>query len=415
MSGIANYGVHCCVERYTGVCVVINILTVFGTRPEAIKMAPILKHLQSRAQINSKLCITEQHQEMLFPVLELFHLTPDYNLHVMCRGQSLSQLTAKIILRLDEVLQIEKPDIMLVHGDTTTCFAAALSAFYHAIPVAHVEAGLRSHDLLAPWPEEANRKLTTSLAAIHFAPTRQARMNLLHEGVSGGQIHVTGNTVIDSLLDVAGYLDSHLDVKEKIQRQFSFLCPDRKVILVTGHRRENFGQGFQQICIALQEIARRFSDVDIVYPVHLNPSVQAPVTSYLAGIANIHLIEPVDYLPFVHLMQNAYLILTDSGGIQEEAPSLGKPVLVMRDNTERPEAINAGTACLVGTTISTIIENVEWLLTNKIAYQRMSQAQNPYGDGKASHRIVSVLEQCLMKQNEVCGDAAEREDLEEFV
>ena len=369
----------------------IKTLCIFGTRPEAIKMVPIIKKLEADPRFSSKLCLTGQHQQMVDSVLNLFQILPDFNLHVMTENQDLSQLTAKILTGLANVFKEYRPDLVLVHGDTTTTLAASISAYYHRIPVAHVEAGLRTGDINSPWPEEANRKLAGALASLHFAPTTGSRRNLLNEGTAPELIHVTGNTVIDALHDMIHKIDTQADLGHQLAQQFPFLTPTRKVILVTGHRRENFGQGFAQICQALANIACQFPDVDIIYPVHLNPSVQQPVKSLLADINNIYLIDPVDYLPFVYLMKHAYLILTDSGGIQEEAPSLGKPVLVMRDKTERPEALEAGTVKLVGTDVEKIVSNVALLLTNDQLYQKISYAQNPYGDGKASERIVNVL------------------------
>ncbi len=369
----------------------INTLCIFGTRPEAIKMAPIIKQLESDARFNSKLCVTGQHQQMLDSVLNLYQILPDFNLHVMTKNQDLGHLTANILTGLADVFKQYKPDLVLVHGDTTTTLAASISAYYHRIPVAHVEAGLRTGDINLPWPEEANRKLVGALATLHFAPTNGSRQNLLREGVAPENIHVTGNTVIDALYDMIHKIEKHPDLNHTLAQQFDFLSPARKVILVTGHRRESFGDGFERICQALAIIARQFPHVDIVYPVHLNPRVQQPVKARLSGIDNIYLIEPVDYLPFVYLMKSAYLILTDSGGIQEEAPSLGKPLLVMRDKTERPEALEAGTVQLVGTDVEKIVSHVALLLTDKQLYQRMSNARHPYGDGEASARIVAHI------------------------
>ena len=315
----------------------------------------------------------------------------DFNLHVMTENQDLSQLTAKLLIGLADVFKQYKPDLVLVHGDTTTTLASSLSAYYHHIRIAHVEAGLRTWNINSPWPEEANRKLTGALSSLHFAPTPLSRTNLLREGFAPETIHVTGNTVIDALQSIVDKIDSCPQLLEAMAQKFAFLNPARKIILVTGHRRENFGHGFERICEALAILAGQFPDVDIVYPVHLNPSVLKPVNELLKDISNIYLISPVDYLPFVYLMKIAYLILTDSGGIQEEAPSLGKPVLVMRDNTERPEALDAGTVLLVGTDVDKIVSQVAELLSNKQRYQQMSQAQNPYGDGKSSERIVQVI------------------------
>lgn len=369
----------------------VNTLCVFGTRPEAIKMAPVIRRLAQDPRFNSQICVTGQHQEMILPILELFHITPDYQLSVMMTNQDLSQLTAKILLGLTDVFKKAQPHCVLVHGDTTSTFVAALTAYYHHIPVVHVEAGLRTGDLYAPWPEEANRKLAGCLTDVHFAPTYLSRQNLLNENVRDDAIFVTGNTVIDSLFETVDYIQRHPKVQKTLGDAFPYLNPLRKMILVTGHRRENFGQGFKEICEALSQMAQRFPEVDILYPVHLNPNVQQPVKQYLQGYDNIFLIEPVDYLSFVYLMQSSYLIITDSGGIQEEAPSLGKPVLVMREKTERPEALEAGTVMLVGTQIEKIVNCVAHLLEDKAHYQKMSEAINPYGDGKAAQRIVDVL------------------------
>lgn len=369
----------------------LKILCVFGTRPEAIKMAPLSLALSDNHFFDAKVCVTGQHREMLDQVLELFNIVPDFDLDIMRTGQDLSDVTAGILQGMKGVFGKFRPDIVLVHGDTATTFATTLAAYYQQIPVAHVEAGLRTGNLYSPWPEEANRKLTGALAAIHFAPTETSRQNLLHEGVDPAAIHVTGNTVIDALLDVVAKLESTEVLQKQFREQFAFLGEGKRVILVTGHRRESFGDGFERICQALAETAKAFPDVEIVYPVHLNPNVREPVNRLLAGIENIHLIEPLDYLPFVYLMNRAYLILTDSGGIQEEAPSLGKPVLVMRDTTERPEAVEAGTVKLVGTEVEAINSNLHALLTDPQAYQRMSFAHNPYGDGKACARIIEGL------------------------
>ncbi len=368
-----------------------KILTVFGTRPEAIKMAPLVQTLAADNHFEGKVCVTAQHREMLDQVLKLFEIKPDYDLNIMKPGQNLYEVTANILTGLKSVLEDFSPDIVLVHGDTATTFATALAAYYQQIPVGHVEAGLRTGDIYSPWPEEANRKLTGALAALHFTPTETSRHNLLKEGVDSEAVQVTGNTVIDALLQVVAKLDQDQSLQTAFQKQFDFLLPDRKLILVTGHRRESFGGGFERICQALAQTAKTFPDVDIVYPVHLNPNVREPVNRLLADIDNIHLIEPLDYLPFVYLMNRAYIILTDSGGIQEEAPSLGKPVLVMRDTTERPEAVEAGTVKLVGTEIEVITHNLHNLLTDSNAYKKMSFAHNPYGDGKACERILNTL------------------------
>ncbi|MFJ4397096.1 non-hydrolyzing UDP-N-acetylglucosamine 2-epimerase [Pseudomonas sp. NPDC089396] len=368
----------------------LKVLSVFGTRPEAIKMASLALGLQADARFESKICVTGQHRQMLDQVLELFELTPDYDLKIMKPGQDLTDVTVAILQGLKAVLAEFKPDIVLVHGDTATTFATSLAAYYQQIPVGHVEAGLRTGNLYSPWPEEANRKLTGALSQLHFAPTSQSQANLLAEGVAGESIHVTGNTVIDALLEVTRKLQRP-DLAKAFAEEFSYLDPSRRLVLVTGHRRESFGDGFERICKALVQIAQDCADVEIVYPVHLNPNVREPVNRLLKGVQNIHLIEPLDYLPFVYLMNRSYLILTDSGGVQEEAPSLGKPVLVMRDTTERPEAVQAGTVRLVGTDLQAIISNVEELLGDDTAYQRMSVAHNPYGDGQACARIIEVL------------------------
>ncbi|ACR02368.1 non-hydrolyzing UDP-N-acetylglucosamine 2-epimerase [Thauera aminoaromatica] len=369
----------------------MKVLTVFGTRPEAIKMAPLAISLAEDPRFDAKVCVTAQHREMLDQVLQLFRIQPDFDLNIMRPGQDLTDVTTAVLQGLKGVLSSFKPDIVLVHGDTTTTFSTTLAAYYHQIPVAHVEAGLRTGNLYSPWPEEANRKLTAALAEVHFAPTDTSRQNLLREGIPPDHIIVTGNTVIDALLDVSRRLDTDPGLRAEAASPTSSLTASGRVILVTGHRRESFGGGFERICQALVKIARDHPDVSIIYPVHLNPNVRGPVNRLLTGIENIHLIEPLDYLPFVHLMKKAYLILTDSGGIQEEAPSLGKPVLVMRDTTERPEAITAGTVRLVGTDTNTIVEEIRSLLDDKAAYRSMSRAHNPYGDGKACQRILETL------------------------
>lgn len=369
----------------------IKTLCVFGTRPEAIKMAPLVLSLAADQRFDSKVCVTGQHRQMLDQVLDLFELQPDFDLSVMKPGQDLTGVTAAILTGMKDVLAACKPDVVLVHGDTATTFAASLAAYYQQIPVAHVEAGLRTGNLYSPWPEEANRKLTGALATLHFAPTENSKANLLREGVDPASIHVTGNTVIDALLEVIERLDKDVELGKQAAAPTAFLNRARKLILVTGHRRESFGGGFERICQALLETAKQHPDVDIVYPVHLNPQVQEPVNRLLAGVDNIHLIEPLDYLPFVYLMSQAHIILTDSGGIQEEAPSLGKPVLVMRDTTERPEAVSAGTVKLVGTDVAKIVQELDILLTDKSAYQSMSFAHNPYGDGKACQQIAKTL------------------------
>ncbi len=369
-----------------------KVLTIIGTRPEAIKMAPVIAELNQRKTFDSKLCVTAQHREMLDQVLDLFSLEPDFDLNLMSNKQSLEGLTANILLGLSKVFKEWRPDIVLVHGDTTTTFAATLAAFYQQIPVAHVEAGLRTGNLYSPWPEEANRKLTSVLTAVHFAPTPKAASNLLEEGVPQDAIHIVGNTVIDALLGVSQRLAETDTLTVQMQERFQFLKDDSRLLLVTGHRRENFGEGFLQICQALKELSINNPDLQVVYPVHLNPNVHGPVTETLGDCPGIHLIPPLEYMQFIYLMGRADIILTDSGGIQEEAPSLGKPVLVMRDTTERPEAVEAGTVKLVGTDTHSIVSSVEQLLSDSTRYQEMSIARNPYGDGKSSGRIGDVLE-----------------------
>jgi UDP-N-acetylglucosamine 2-epimerase (non-hydrolysing) len=368
-----------------------KILSVFGTRPEAIKMAPIVKELHNDNRFISKVCVTGQHREMLDQVLKLFNILPDYDLNIMKAGQSLNEITHKILLGLEPVLEKFSPDIVLVHGDTTTTIAASLSAYYKKIKIGHIEAGLRTGSILSPWPEEGNRRLTSVLTNYHFAPTKQAKQNLLSENVNERDIVVTGNTVIDALLSVKHILDNDKSLLSNIKESFQYLDQNKKIILITGHRRESFGDGFYNICGAIKEIAEKNKNVQIVYPVHLNPNVQKPVKDILGNIDNIFLIDPQEYLPFFYLMSISYIILTDSGGIQEEAPSLGKPVLVMRDTTERPEALKAGTVKLVGTNKKLIVEEVNLLLNNFSEYERMSKSHNPYGDGSASCRILEHL------------------------
>ncbi|WP_457981108.1 UDP-N-acetylglucosamine 2-epimerase (non-hydrolyzing) [Ectopseudomonas composti] len=369
----------------------MKTLCVFGTRPEAIKMAPLHIALAADERFEARLCVTGQHREMLDQVLDLFAIKPDFDLNIMKPGQDLTDTTTAILQGMKSVLNDYRPDIVLVHGDTATTFAATLAAYYQKIPVAHVEAGLRTGNIYSPWPEEANRKLTGALAALHFAPTETSRENLLREGVEPSRIWVTGNTVIDALLDVVNRLGEDDALRVKAAEPAAFLDSKRRLILVTGHRRESFGGGFDRICHALREVAQAHQDIDIVYPVHLNPNVREPVQRLLNNIENVYLIEPLDYLPFVYFMSRAHIILTDSGGIQEEAPSLGKPVLVMRDNTERPEAVAAGTVKLVGTDVSSIVKELGRLLVDDSAYQAMSVAHNPYGDGRACNRIIEGL------------------------
>ncbi|MEZ8882913.1 non-hydrolyzing UDP-N-acetylglucosamine 2-epimerase [Vibrio sp. 10N.222.54.F6] len=369
-----------------------KILTVFGTRPEAIKMAPLVHALAADERFEAKCCVTAQHREMLDQVLELFEITPDYDLNLMKAGQTLNEVTARILLELKPVLEEFKPDVVLVHGDTATTFAASLAAYYEQIAVGHVEAGLRTGNIYSPWPEEGNRRLTGALTKYHFAPTTTSKENLLKESFNPKDISVTGNTVIDALLMVKDKIESDSDLNATLSAQFPFLDENKKLILVTGHRRESFGGGFERICESLAITAKAYPDTQILYPMHLNPNVREPVNRILAGIDNIHLIEPQQYLPFIYLMSRAHIILTDSGGIQEEAPSLGKPVLVMRDTTERPEAVEAGTVKLVGTDVDMIVESLSQLLTDESAYQAMSFAHNPYGDGQACKRILNELE-----------------------
>jgi UDP-N-acetylglucosamine 2-epimerase (non-hydrolysing) len=369
-----------------------KILSVFGTRPEAIKMAPVVKELAKHLEVfDSRVCVTAQHREMLDQVLDLFEIVPEYDLDIMKPGQSLTDVTCNVLQGIAPVLKEFKPDVVLVHGDTTTTMAASLAAYYQKIAVGHVEAGLRTWNIYSPWPEEMNRRLTSAITRYHFAPTELSRQNLLNEGVDEKTILVTGNTVIDALLDVVHKVRSDKVLQDEMTARFSFLSSNKRLVLVTGHRRENFGEGFEQICKALKEISELHDDVEIVYPVHLNPNVQEPVKRILGHVANMHLIEPQDYLPFVYLMDRACLIITDSGGVQEEAPSLGKPVLVMRDTTERPEAVEAGTVKLVGTDAEKIVNEAKKLLVDKEAYDSMSRAHNPYGDGKASGRIIKAL------------------------
>ena len=368
----------------------MRILSVFGTRPEAIKMAPVVKALEADDVFQSLVCVTGQHRDMLDQVLELFHIKPDFDLDIMADNQGLTHITTATLQGLESVLEICAPDRVLVHGDTTTTFAASLAAFYQKIPVGHVEAGLRTGDIYAPWPEEMNRRLSDVICDLHFAPTDQAKKNLLAAGAAESGIVVTGNTVIDALLQIRQSLESDEGLAQGTASGLPQLDPGKKLILVTGHRRENFGDGFESICSALATLSQR-EDVEIIYPVHLNPNVQEPVNRILGGNPRIKLLPPLDYLPFVYLMNKAHIIITDSGGVQEEAPSLGKPVLVMREVTERPEAVEAGTVILVGTDGEKIVTEVRHLLEDENAYSSMSRAHNPYGDGKASQRIIDRL------------------------
>ena len=370
----------------------MKVLSVFGTRPEAIKMAPVIKELEKHpGSFQSVVCVTAQHRQMPDQVLELFEIRPDHDLDIMKPGQNLFDVTCNVLQGLKPVLEKERPDIVLVHGDTTTTMAASLASFYCGVKVGHVEAGLRTGNKLAPFPEEVNRRVAGVLADLHFAPTERAKGNLLAEGVSAASILVTGNTVIDALLAVVGRMRDDASLRARFEAQFSFLDAKKRLILVTGHRRENFGDGFEQICSALAEVADSVPDVEILYPVHLNPNVQEPVRRILGESRRIHLIEPLDYLPFVYLMERSHLIITDSGGVQEEAPSLGKPVLVMRDTTERPEAVEAGTVKLVGADRGRIVAEALLLLKDPAAYEEMRRAHNPYGDGRAAGRIVEML------------------------
>ncbi|RXJ78252.1 UDP-N-acetylglucosamine 2-epimerase (non-hydrolyzing) [Arcobacter sp. F155] len=374
-----------------------RILLVFGTRPEAIKMAPLVKALEQDKNIDSKVCVTAQHREMLDQVLELFDIKPDYDLNLMKPGQGLYDITSSVLLGMKGVLYEFKPDVVLVHGDTTTTSSASLAAFYQQIKIGHVEAGLRTGDIYSPWPEEANRQITGVLSNYHFAPTTTSQNNLLKENKDPKNIIVTGNTVIDALFLALEKIKNNNELENKIlqsliKNNYS-LKGDRRIILVTGHRRENHGQGFINICEALKIIAINNPDIDIVYPVHLNPNVQKPVKDILSNTSNVYLIEPLQYEQFIYMINNSYFIITDSGGVQEEAPSLGKPVLVMRDTTERPEAVEAGTVKLVGTNKETIINEAQRLLHDRNEYSNMSKAHNPYGDGKACQRILEFLKE----------------------
>lgn len=357
-------------------------------------MAPLVDALAKDAFFDSKICVTAQHREMLDQVLTLFAIKPDYDLNIMKPGQGLTEITCRILEGLKPILASFKPDVVLVHGDTTTTFAASLAAFYQRIPVGHIEAGLRTGNFYSPWPEEANRTLTGQLATWHFAPTENARQNLRRENIEENKIYVTGNTVIDALLSIRDRILSQDALRQSLELSYPFLDASKKMILVTGHRRESFGEGFERICHAIHDIAIKNKELQIVYPVHLNPNVSKPVQRILSEVDNVVLIEPQEYLPFIYLMNRAWLIITDSGGIQEEAPSLGKPVLVMRETTERPEAVKSGTVRLVGTDEQAIVAEVTRLLTDEHEYQMMSRAHNPYGDGKACSRILDALKQC---------------------
>lgn len=376
-----------------------KILIVFGTRPEAIKMAPVVKEFEKHTdKFESKVCITAQHREMLDQVLDIFEIKPDFDLDIMQAGQDLYDITSRVLLGMREVLLNYKPDLVLVHGDTTTSISAALAAFYQQIKVGHVEAGLRTGNIYSPWPEEMNRMLTRCLTTYHYSPTNTSKDNLLKENVSEDQINVTGNTVIDALYMIIEIIKNNPELQQQQAKYIlekGYTIDNRKIILITGHRRENFGEGFINICKAIKSIALKYPGIDLIYPVHLNPNVQKPVFELLEGIPNVYLIEPMEYLPFIYLMDKSYIIITDSGGIQEEAPSLGKPVLVMRNTTERPEAVEAGTVKLVGTDINAIVNEASILIDNKDAYEKISSAYNPYGDGLASKRMVDSIKDNL--------------------
>lgn len=380
-----------------------KVMLVFGTRPEAIKMAPLVKELEKFPEFfQTEVCVTGQHREMLDQVLKIFDITPDYDLNIMKQGQDLYDVTSKVLLGMREVLKESTPDIVLVHGDTTTSTATALAAFYMQIPVGHIEAGLRTHNIYSPWPEEMNRQITGRIATYHFSPTPFSKENLLKENVDESRITVTGNTVIDALYMVVNKIQSDINLSNELDNSLlnagydmRRLRDGKKLVLITGHRRENFGEGFINICNAIRTLAKKYPDVDFVYPMHLNPNVRKPIHEVfgenLSDLGNMFFIEPLEYLSFVHLMEKSSIVLTDSGGIQEEAPSLGKPVLVMRDTTERPEALAAGTVKLVSTDYYKIIEDVSKLIESQSEYEKMSQAINPYGDGNASERIVNFL------------------------
>lgn len=366
-----------------------KVLVVFGTRPEAIKMAPVVKACKARSELEVKVCVTAQHRQMLDQVMEIFGLTADFDLNVMAPNQTLGDVTCKVLKGMEGVFAQWKPDMILVQGDTTTVMAAALAAFYQKIAIGHVEAGLRTGNLYSPWPEEANRLLAGCLATQHYAPTPRSSENLLKENKDPSTVFITGNTVIDALYEAVKIMDADAALLEKLAAQFPFLDPTKRLVLVTGHRRENFGDGFINICNAIARVAAR-KDVQVVYPMHMNPNVRKPVTEILGNLDNVHLIEPLDYLSFLYMMRKSYLIMTDSGGVQEEAPSLGKPVIVMRDTTERPEAVDAGTVLLVGTETDAMASAAERLLDDAAFYDKMAHAVNPYGDGKAAVRIAEI-------------------------
>ena len=366
-----------------------KVMVVYGTRPEAIKMAPVVKACKARPELEVKVCVTAQHRQMLDQVMEIFGLSADFDLNVMAPNQTLGDVTCKVLKGMDGVFEQWKPDMVLVQGDTTTVMAAALAAFYHKIEVGHVEAGLRTGNIYSPWPEEMNRLIAGCLATQHYAPTPRSRDNLLKENKDPASVFVTGNTVIDALHDAVAIMDGDSALTSKLEAEFPFLDASKRLVLVTGHRRENFGEGFIHICNAIDRVAKR-PDVQVVYPMHMNPNVRKPVTDILGHLGNVHLIEPLDYLSFLYMMRKSYLIMTDSGGVQEEAPSLGKPVIVMRDTTERPEAVEAGTVILAGTETEAMASAAERLLDDSDFYHRMAHAVNPYGDGKASARIAEI-------------------------
>ena len=367
-----------------------KVMVVFGTRPEAIKMAPVVKACKARPELEVKLCVTAQHRQMLDQVMDIFGLSADFDLNVMAPNQTLGDVTCKVLKGMEGVFEQWRPDMILVQGDTTTVMAAALAAFYHRIEVGHVEAGLRTGNIYSPWPEEMNRMIAGCLATQHYAPTPRSRDNLLKENKNPDTVFVTGNTVIDALHDAVAIMDGDPALTSKLEAEFPFLDASKRLVLVTGHRRENFGEGFIHICNAIARVAKR-PDVQVVYPMHMNPNVRKPVTDILGHLENVHLIEPLDYLSFLFMMRKSYLIMTDSGGVQEEAPSLGKPVIVMRDTTERPEAVEAGTVILAGTETETMASAAERLLDDAAFYDKMAHAVNPYGDGKASARIAEIV------------------------
>jgi UDP-N-acetylglucosamine 2-epimerase (non-hydrolysing) len=373
----------------------MKILVVFGTRPEAIKMAPLVHALKADSSFITEVCVTAQHREMLDQVLDIFDIHPEYDLNLMKAGQDLYDVTSAVLLGMKSVLHTTSPDVVLVHGDTTTAYATAMAAFYASIPVGHVEAGLRTYNIRSPFPEEFNRQVITKLAQWHFAPTKSSSDNLIDEKINSSSIYVTGNTVIDALFWVLQRIESDQARRQRVaallSKNLNFAWDKKQFVLITGHRRENFGDGFLAICEAIRQLALLHKDTHFIYPVHLNPNVRKPVFELIAGYSNIHLIEPLEYEPFIYLLKHSYLVLTDSGGIQEEAPSLGKPVLVMRDVTERPEAVEAGTVKLVGANTENIIREISLLLSDPIAHQNMTLAHNPYGDGKASMRILQAL------------------------